>query len=336
MEFISTELTRFVADPAEYAAVLFGGSGTSAVEAIISSVVDRHAVLIVNNGAYGKRMCEIAQAYQIPFVEYRSAPDDALDLSRLETAIQNNSCTISHLAIVYHETTTGLLNDMASIGEICRRHQIELIVDAMSAYAAIPIDMKAMNISYLASSSNKNIQGMAGVSFVIAPKTKLEGLSGIKPRNYYLNLHAQYDYFAKNRQMRFTPPVQTLYALKQAITELQEEGVERRYARYEKSWTTLIAGITRLGLTHMVKKEHHGKIITAIIEPDCDGYDFYAMHDYFYARGFTIYPGKLGEWKTFRIANIGDITYQDIENFLELLEGYLKTIGYSSPEVRSQ
>lgn len=336
MQDISNELTRFVADPEAYTAVLFGGSGTSAVESMISSVIGENAILIINNGAYGKRICEIAEAYQIPFVEFKSAPDDALDLTRLETLIQNSSCTISHLAVVHHETTTGLLNDVAAIGEMCRRHQIELIVDAMSSFAAVPIDLSEMNISYLAASSNKNIQGMAGVAFVIAPTEKLESLQWIKPRNYYLNLHAQYEYFSKNRQMRFTPPVQTIYALKQAILELKAEGVKERYARYARSWTTLTEGLARLGLTHIVKKEDHGKMITAVTEPDCSGFDFYAMHDYLHSRGFTIYPGKLAQFRNFRIANIGDITYKEIEAFLEVFERYLLMIGHTRSGVNSQ
>lgn len=328
MEYVCTELTRFVADCQRYTAVLFSGSGTAAVESILSSVVGEDAIVIVNNGAYGKRMCEIATAYGLNFLEFQSPPDEAIDLSALENLLNNSPQTVTHLAAVHHETTTGLLNDIHSIGELCRRHHADLIVDAISSYGAIPIDMEKMNIGYLAASSNKNLQGMPGVAFVIADKSKLANRERIAPRNYYLNLFAQYKSFAETRQMQFTPPVQTIYALKQAIEELKREGVKERYARYAKSWATLIAGITRLGLKHIVNEEHHSKIVTSIMEPDCAGYDFREMHDYLYARGFTIYPGKLENVNTFRIANIGDITYRDIEAFLALLEQYLRGIGY--------
>jgi 2-aminoethylphosphonate aminotransferase len=326
MEYVSTELTRLVADPDHYTTVLFGGSGTAAVESMISSVLDDDVVVIINNGAYGKRMCEIAEAYGLHYLEFISPPDDAIDLGALERYIKTSDRTISHLAVVHHETTTGLLNDIKAIGELCKRHRIDMIVDAMSSFAAIPIQMKEMNISFLASSSNKNLQGMAGVAFVIAEKSKLDGLKQKKPRNYYLNLYAQYKYFLENQQMRFTPPVQTLYALKQAIEELKQEGVKERYKRYVKSWETLIKGLTRLGLTFIVPETYHSKIVTSIIEPDCANYDFQEMHDYFYSRGITIYPGKLDGLKTFRIANMGDITYKDIETFLDLLERYLRSI----------
>ena len=145
----------------------------------------------------------------------------------------DESEVISHLAVIHHETTTGLLNDIKSIGKICGQYGIEMIVDAMSSFAGIPIDMEEMNIKYLASSSNKCIQGMAGISFVIANKESLEKTKNIKPRNLYLNMYKQYSYFKDNYQMRFTPPVQILYALKQAIIETKEETIENRYARYK-------------------------------------------------------------------------------------------------------
>ncbi len=328
MEYVSTELTRLAADPAIYTTVLFGGSGTAAVESMLTSAVENDAMIIVNNGAYGKRMCQIAEAYGISYLEFNSPPDHAVDLKALERMIQTSDLTVSHLAVVHNETTTGLLNDIKAIGELCKRHRIDMMVDAMSSFAAIPMEMKEMNIRYLACSSSKNLQGMAGVSFVIAERSKLDSLKHNKPRNYYLNLYAQYKYFSENLQMRFTPPVQTLYALKQAIEEIKLEGVKGRYERYVKSWETLVGGITSLGLTYIVPEACHSKIITAIVEPDCAGYDFQRMHDYFYNEGIMIYPGKLDGLKTFRIANIGDITYKDIETFLELLERYLGSIHF--------
>jgi 2-aminoethylphosphonate-pyruvate transaminase len=336
MEYVCAELTRLVGDVEEYATVLFGGSGTAAVESILSSVVDEDAVVIINNGAYGKRMCQIAEAYGLNFLEFHSPPDDGIELSALEKLLQNSSRKISHLAVVHHETSTGLLNDIESIGALCRNHHIDLIVDAMSSFAAISIQMDKMNISFLAASSNKNLQGMAGVAFVIANKRKLECIRHKKPRNYYLNLYAQYKFFSETRQMRFTPPVQTLYALKQAIDECKQEGVKARYERYARSWETLIKGITRLGLKYIVPEQHHSKILTSILEPDCAGYDFNRMHDYCYSRGFTIYPGKIAESKTFRIANIGDIDYRDIEEFLQVMESYLRSIGHIFPKVGNE
>jgi 2-aminoethylphosphonate-pyruvate transaminase len=326
MEFISTELTKFVGNPEKYTTVLFGGSGTAAVESVLSSVINNGTAVIINNGPYGERMCKIAEVYGLNYVEYKSSAEQAIDINDLEIFIKKLSTNVSYLALVHCETSTGLLNDIEQIGEFCAVKNIEMIVDAMSSYAAVPIDMQKMNISYLAASANKNLQGMAGVSFVIANIERLEKTEQMKPRNLYLHLYDQYRYFQMNKQMRFTPPVQTMYALKQAIIETQWEGIERRYERYSKSWTTLTDGITRLGLTYLVPEAHHSKIITSILEPSDEKYNFDIMHDFFYRQGFTIYPGKIDKLETFRVANIGDITYRDIEKFLHLLEQYLKAL----------
>jgi len=218
MKKISRDLTLFVADNKQYTSVLFGGSGTAAIESILSSVVrDKDCILIINNGAYGKRMLDIVKIYKLNYVEFKSSFENPIDLKKLERLIAKHKKKTTHVGVVHNETTTGLLNDVGLIGRICKKHNIEMIVDAMSSYAAVPIDMKKMNIKYLAGSANKNLQGIAGVSFVIAHKKSLERTKNIKPRNLYLNLYAQYDYFNKKNQMRFTPPVQTMYALAEAI-----------------------------------------------------------------------------------------------------------------------
>lgn len=327
MQYISDELTCFVANPKEYTTVLFGGSGTAAVESILSSVIGEDLVLIINNGAYGSRMCQIAKVYQLNYIEFQNPFDVALDFVTLENLIQKSPYKISYLAVVHNETTTGLLNNVSVIGKICKKYNIDLIVDAMSSFGAIPIDMNQMNISYLAASSNKNLQGMPGVSFVVAHKAKLEATKNLNRRSFYLDLYSQYEYFIKTHQMRFTPPVQTLYALKEAIFQTKAEGIENRYERYKKSWKVLIDGISKLGLKYLVNENNHSKIITAILEPENKNYDFNKMHDYFYNSGITIYPGKVGDLDTFRVANIGEITYKDIQSFLSMLEQYLKEIG---------
>ncbi|RBW69993.1 2-aminoethylphosphonate aminotransferase [Bacillus taeanensis] len=326
MKWTAEELTSIVGNRADYTTILFGGSGTAAVEAMISSIVDQDTLLIINNGAYGKRMCQIADAYGIHYIEYKSKQDHPLSLKKLEAIIKKRWPKISHVAVVHHETTTGLLNDIEAIGSLCRCYDVELLVDAMSSFAAVPIAMERMNIHYLAASSNKNLQGMAGVSFVIANKKCLEQLKNIKARSYYLNLYEQYEYFKKTGQMRFTPPVQTLYAMKQAVVEAKKEGIVNRYNRYKKLWNLLIKGITELGLNHIVKEEHHAKLITAIIEPSHKRYHFNELHDYLYERGVTIYPGKLADLNTFRIANIGELEETEIELFLYHLKQYLEKL----------
>lgn len=323
MEYVSTELTKIVAKPKNYTTVLFGGSGTAVVESVLSSVVPHDKkVLIVNNGAYGKRMTQIADAYGMNYIEFKSSPVKPIDLKQLENTIKKNK-GISHLAVIHNETTTGLLNNLDDLGAIAKKFNVELIVDAMSSYAAIPIDMKKQNIDYLCASSNKNIQGMAGVGFVVSKVSSLQKLKDIKPRSFYLNLFAQYENFMKSHQMRFTPPVQTLYSLKQAIKEAKKEGVENRYKRYSKSWKVLTKSLKQMNLKYLVEDKYHSRIITSIMIPK--DVDFDDMHDFFYEKGFTIYPGKVEDFNTFRIANIGEIDYKDMQGFIKLFKKYLKS-----------
>lgn len=326
MEFVSDELTSLVANPETHTTVLFGGSGTAAVEAILTSVVQRHkAVLIINNGSYGRRMCQIAERYNIVYMEFTSSPLLPIDLNALEQMIGKHKNSLTHLALVHHETTTGLLNNLDDIGKLAQQYSMELIVDAMSSYAAIPINMQKHNISYLAASSNKNLQAMAGVSFVISSQRKLKGLKNITPRTFYLSLYEQYKYFSETQQMRFTPPVQTLYALKQAILEVKEEDISSRYQRYSNSWKLLTEGLRRLELNYLVDDAYHSRIITSVCLPD--NIDFFDLYNFFYQRDFTLYPGKVDEFNTFRVANIGEITQDDISMFIILLEEFLTVKG---------
>ncbi len=321
MEWVSRELTSIVADEREYITTLFGGSGTAVVESILTSVVPHDKkVLIVNNGSYGKRMCQIADRYKMDYIEFQSSPVQPIELDKLEAVIKNEK-DISHLGVIHNETTTGLLNELNALGKLAYKYNLELIVDAMSSYAAIPIDMQKQHITYLAASSNKNIQGMAGVGFVIAKKSSLDSLKELEPRTFCLSLYEQYQNFIKTQQMRFTPPVQTLYALKQAIIEAKEEGIENRYERYKASWKTLTDALKEMKMEYLVDDKNHSKIITSIFIPD--GVDFDVMHDYFYAKDFTIYPGKVEDFNTFRVANIGEIDSSDMEKFVRLLKRYL-------------
>ncbi|MDR0706392.1 MAG: 2-aminoethylphosphonate--pyruvate transaminase [Treponema sp.] len=321
MAWICRELTAFVAPPDEYETVLFGGSGTAADEIMISSCApDNGRILIVDNGSYGERMAKIAAVYNLSCTVFKSSNYEALDIVKLEDLFKSGNYT--HLGIVYHETTTGLLNPLDVICPLAKKYGLVTIVDAVSAYAGIPMDMKKLGIDFMAASSNKNIQGMAGVCFVICNKNELEKTSAIRMRNYYLNLYDQYDYFVKHRQTRFTPPVQTLYALRQAILETKQETIEKRYRRYTECWRILVSAVKKYNLRMLVKEENQSHLITAILEPETPDYDFDTFHDLARKHGFTIYPGKLGAINAFRIANIGDIQPEELRRFTGVLGSY--------------
>jgi 2-aminoethylphosphonate-pyruvate transaminase len=325
MEWITGELSLMAGEAGRIETVLFGGSGTAADEAMLSSCVPGGGrLLIVDNGAYGARMAKIAEVYKLDFEVFKSSGFMPLDIEAVKTKLAGGGFT--HFAVVYHETTTGLLNPVPELCRFCRGRGITTIVDAVSAFAAIPIDMDRDGIDFMASTSNKNIQGVAGICFVFCRREALEGIKNYPMRNYYLNLWDQYSHFKKTKQTRFTPPVQVLYSLRQAIIETKNETIEGRYERYRACWDELVRGVKKLNLTMLVPEAAQSKLITAIIEPETPEYNFEALHDLARSRGFTIYPGKLSDANTFRIANIGDIRPAEMAAFVKVLEEYMKGI----------
>lgn len=326
MEWCAEKLTSFAASTDEYTTVMFGCSGTGADEAMVCSVVPEDGrLLVIDNGSYGNRLAKIAKVHKLNFDVFESSTYEPIDLKALEKVLSSKKYT--HLAAVYHETTTGLLNPIGEICTMAHSFGMTTIVDAVSAYCGIPMDLKTLGIDFMASTSNKNIQGMAGVGFVICNKKALEATKDIPIRNYYLNLWDQYQYFQKTKQTRFTPPVQTFYALRQAIIETEVETVEKRAERYTACWNILVDTVKKLGLKMLVKEENQSHLITAILEPDVPDYSFEGLHDFAKEYAFTIYPGKLGNINTFRIANIGDIQPEEMQCFCGKLTEYMKSIG---------
>ena len=323
MRGIVADLPRLIDAPSDTRAVLLCGSGTAAVEAMIGSLTGSEGLIVVNNGAYGERILRIARILGLPAVEFRSDPAGAINLKELEATVAGRPSGMAHLAIVHHETTTGLLNDLAAVGSLCRRHGVQLLVDAMSSFAAVPIDMSAGNIAALAASANKNLQGMAGASFVLARADSLEAARQHPPRSLYFDLVAEDAYFSTYGQMRFTAPVQTLYALRQAIDETLLETVVARRQRYDDCWATLIDGLEARGFAPIVPRSLQSRLIAAVDAGAIPGFHFEHLHDYLLERGITIYPGKIAGRETFRVANIGAIDRHDIMQFLEHLDGFL-------------
>lgn len=316
---IRSDLTNIVANTNDYSTIILGASGTASVESVISSIFDKdHRLIIVNNGSYGTRICEIASTYGIKYFEFKSDFFKEIDIYKLEDFIKKNSAT--HIAIVHNETSTGLLNNLDRIKPLIERHKLTSIVDAMSSFAAIPIDMKKQRINYLCCSSNKNLQGMAGISFVIAERQSLEEIKNIYSKSYYLDLYSQYKYLEENNQTRFTPPVQSIYALDQALNELKAETIKSRYARYKKIWVLIKNEMNKLNFGTFFEDIYQSKIIT--LYSLTENIEFNELHDYLYKYGITIYPSKF-DINSFRIANIGDLKEEDINFFIEKLRDFI-------------
>lgn len=322
---VRNDLIKAAYGQKNHTCVMLTSSGTGGVEACLTSVIPHDKkVLILNNGAYGERMQKICDAYSIQHVDCQAEWGKALDLAAVEELLKKHQNEISHLAFIHHETTVGILNPLSEISSLAQKYKVEIIVDAMSSFAGMMIDVEKDNIHYLVSSSNKCIQGMAGISFVIAKRDSLLKTREIKARNFYFNLLENHLYLEKNKQFLFTPPVQTLYALRQAITEYFEEGPEKRFARYASMYEMMKKKVSELGFEFLIEEKYHAKLLTAIMEPKNPAYSFNEMHDYLFERGFTIYPGKVGNINTFRLSNIGAIYPADIENFLKVFEEYLR------------
>jgi len=191
----------------------------------------------------------------------------------------------------------------------------------------MPIDLDKLDIDFATSTSNKHIGGMAGIGFVVCRFSELMKQKEWPMRNYYFNLYDQYQYFKKTKQTRFTPPVQTFYALRQAIIETKNETVEKRFERFSECWKIFVAGLKEIGLKMLVKEENQSRFITAVLFPENPEFSFNGLHDYVRSFGFTIYPGKLGNIDTFRIANMGDIKPEEMRRFVVVLRDYMHSIG---------
>lgn len=306
-----------------HTAILLGGSGTAAVEAAMLCLKNASAsgkLLVVDNGAYGQRIKEIAQVHGINFDGLDYAWGDPIKLNELEAKLATGN--YSSLAWIHHETTTGILNPLNEVVSIAKKYNIMTLCDAMSSYGCLEIDLQAAPCDFLISSSNKGVHGMAGVGIVISSLAALEIAANKPCQSYYLDLVRHAKQFAKDGQFPFTPPVQILYALDQALKETLKEGVPQRQARYHKLHQQLVSGMQKLGFECLVEASHHSKVLTAFIEPK--DFNFDAYHDYLYARGITVYPGKGAKEETFRIANMGELGHDDIQLLLTETAAFLK------------
>lgn len=307
----------------DYTAVLMQGSGTFAVESVITSTVgEKDKLLIIANGAYGERIGQIAEHISLNHVIYNNEYDEYPDMDKVKEILDKDT-EITHIAMVHCETTTGILNPIEHLSVIAKEYNKTLIIDAMSSFGGIPIDIKALGIDYLISSANKCIQGVPGFGFVIAKKEKLEKCKGIS-RSLSLDLYDQYKGMDKDGKWRFTSPTHVVAAFSKALDELKEEGgVEVRYNRYKNNNLVLRKKLKEIGIESYIEENKQSPIITTFAFPT-DAFSFNEFYSFIKERGFVIYPGKLTDVDTFRIGNIGEIYEEDINKLCEIIEEYVK------------
>lgn len=317
VQAIRARLEALTGYPDLYSSVLMQGSGTASVEACLGSVIGQnHKLLIVDNGAYGARMVEIARRLNILHRVYsldECQPADPQALARLLA----EDDTISHVAMVHCETTTGLLNPLEAVGRVVQQAGRCFIVDAMSSFGGIPIDFQRAGIDFLISSANKCIQGVPGFGLVLARRSRLLACEG-QARSLSLDLFDQWRVMEQGGgKWRFTSPTHVVRAFHQALLELEQEGgVAARHARYCENQRRLVAGMVALGFEPLLDEALMSPIITSFLAPTAPGYDFKGFYERLKGAGFVIYPGKVSRADCFRIGNIGEVYPADMDRLL--------------------
>ena len=315
----------------KHTAVLFCGSGTINIDICLNSLLpEGKKILVINNGAYSSRAVEVCQYYGLPHIDMKLSIFDIPDLSLVEKALKENP----DIALVYtthHETGTGLLNPIREIGELAHRFGAIFVVDTTSSLGMIPFDIVKDNVDFCMASAQKGLMAMSGLSFIIGDKEFIEKSKDFPKRSYYCNLYLQYSFFEKTGEMHFTPPVQVVYALKQAIDEYFKEGEDAKFARHARVNRAIHKGIEQLGFEYVIDKEKESGLVVSVKYPDLPQWDFNKVHDFCYERGYTIYPGKISTTDTFRLCSLGAIDTIDIENFFVVFKEALDSIGIKTP-----
>jgi 2-aminoethylphosphonate-pyruvate transaminase len=306
----------------EYTAVLMQGSGTFAVESVLTTAVtDEDKLLIITNGAYGERIVQMAEYiglhYRVYSVEYNEFPNEA----EIRGILEEDSA-ITHIVMVHCETTTGILNPLEIISQLAKAYDKTLIIDAMSSFGGIEMDVPALGIDYLISSANKCIQGVPGFGFVIAKLEKLLACKG-NARSLSLDLYDQWKAMDADGKWRYTSPTHVVAAFSRAIEELIEEGgIPARAARYHNNNKLLRERLAKIGIQAYITDEKQSPIITTFLFPN-ETFSFENFYEYVKERGYVLYPGKLTEHDTFRIGNIGEIYEEDIQGLCNIIEAYM-------------
>lgn len=334
MKPMRRELVQLVhGDEKEYTSVLFCGSGTICMDVALNSLLeDGKRALVINNGSYSQRAIDILKNYSLPFLEIRQPITAVPDLRVIEDELKVNR-DIGYVYITYHETGTGLLNPVKEVGELAHKYGTFLITDTTSAYAMMPINVYDENIDFCMASAQKGIMGITGLSYIIGRKDIIESSRYFSKRSYYCNLYMQYEFFEKTGEMHFTPPVQTIYAAKQALEEYWEEGEEAKWIRHQRVMAAIRKGIDKLGFREAIDRSVQSGLVAAVLYPDDENWDFGKIHDYCYERGFTIYPGKMQKQETFRLCAFGAIDEQDIEAFWDVFESAMRESNVAIPVV---
>ena len=319
----------------KYECVLMQGSGTFAIESVISSAIPRDGkLLVLINGAYGRRIAQMARVHGIETVTLDTPENCKISPEAVAKRLADAG-DITHVAVVHCETTTGIVNPVEAIGAIVECAGAAYIVDAMSSFGAIPLDLAAARIDFLISSANKCIEGVPGFGFVLARSSRILEAKG-RARTLSLDLHAQWSGLESDGQFRFTPPTHVLLAFHQALLELEAEGgVAGRATRYGANRRALMRGMAEMDFEAYLAPEDQSYIITTFRYPRHPGFRFEEFYQRLSDLGFIIYPGKLTAEPCFRVGTIGRLVPLDIDALLTAIRRVLEEMEVA-PRVPSQ
>ncbi len=303
------------------------GSGTFSVEAAINTLVPRDGhVLVLINGAYGTRMAKLTRMMGRKVTEFQTAedvPTTAQDVDRLLSADPG----ITHVGLIHCETSTGILNPLEEIALVVQRHGRSLIVDAMSSFAALPIDAQKIPFDALIAASGKCVEGPPGMGFAVVRRNVLERCAG-NCTSLAMDLHDQWTYMERTTQWRFTPPTHVVVAFDAALDQLLAEGGQpARLARYTRNCETLTQGMRELGFRVFLPPAIQAPIIVTFHAPADPAYAFKAFYDRVRDKGFILYPGKLTQVETFRVGCIGAIGPDEMRHAVNAIRDALQELG---------
>lgn len=301
----------------KHTTLLLSGSGTASVEATIASVIRDGKFLVLSNGYYAEKMAKIALLYGIKTDLMNFGWGKEIVSGEVEKKLKSDSAT-RFIGIVHTETSTAMLNDVHTIGELATQYGKTLIVDAMASIGVEDLDMERDGMHFCMGSANKCIEGIPGCSFVCSDKSKLDELKSLAPRTSYLDLYQHYKYEEGSGERSgtpFTPPVHVIYALDEALNYLLEESIEKRRERYANLAKTVRDGLEELGFKLFIPRETMCNSITSVLTPSNISYQM--LHDKLKEQGFIIYAGMGAlESKFFRVGNMGALTPDDMKEFL--------------------
>ncbi len=306
----------------DYRAVVITGSGTAANESILSSVVGNKNILILSNGEFGERLHNISKIHNENTFLLESAWGEGLNLERLEAYLKKHEIDI--VAMVHHETSSGMLNSLEKVGALVKEHDAMFIVDCVSSAGAEVIDMEKCHIAFCASSSSKAICSYPGLSFVVGKTDEFEKLKNLPAKSTYLNLYKFYDFIKNFSQTPNTPAIHLFFALEQALDNILNKGVSNHYANLKDKANILRQGMLDLGLKFLISQKEMCSVLTTVHIPA--HINMTVLREKLREKSIIIYEGKgCFKNKVFQVGNIGELSYADIQFFLDSLGEILRS-----------